>query len=158
MWKLYGKYDDAIAVFSQLDHLISAFENTADLHGKVYARINYVEYFRGTEYPNYLYESSDAGGIKQLNDQYYMHVFENMFKKNRGFEFEKEVRLVMSHDESVELGDINHLKGKLMKFEKGWIDEIRLSPNAPLWFWDVIEEIMTNFNVNAVINQSWMCY
>lgn len=156
MWKLYGKYDEAIAVFTRLERLISAFEETTDLHGRVYARINHVEYFRGTEYPNYLYESSEAGKIGQLNDPFYMHVFENMFKKHRGFEFEKEVRLVMSHDATVEPGDRNHLDGRLMKFRREWIDEIRLSPNAPLWFTHVIEEVMTAYKIKAETSVSQM--
>jgi hypothetical protein len=154
MWKLYGQHNEAIAIHTTLDNLITAFSKTGQLSSDVYARINYITY-DSKLYPKSLYESHPVNHkIAHLDDPEYMSIFDAFFTKHIAYSYEKEVRLIMSHDKSTSRDSVNVEGGFTLQFDNKLINEVHVSPNAPEWFAGVVCEVMDKFDMDNYVRLS----
>jgi hypothetical protein len=115
MWKIYSQYEAGVAIVTTPEKMIKAFENSGLVDwGRV-------EYFQ---------ESQDGQPMDNLTKLCY--------SKRSQFNFEKEVRLVTSPFPNEPFPEA----GMMVKVDlQELIECIYISPNAPSWFKDIIENL-----------------
>lgn len=133
MWKIYSRYAAGVAIVTTPEKMIKAFEKSGLIDWGC------VEYFK---------EDQDVQPMDNLTKLCY--------SKRHQFHFENEVRLVttpLPNDPFPESGMM--IEVDLQEL----IDQIYLSPNAPVWFKGVIENLNEVYGLkNKSIVQSTMNY
>lgn len=155
MWKIYGQVSEAVAIETTMDKLKMAYLNDFPNSLAYLNEVNYVlkenheqDYFSLALTP--INKRPSQVGIGQN----YMHL-KFFFYKDKGFEFEHEVRLV-ALDESFNLKASNTKNGIHVDFRKvkSFIQKVKISPTAPEWFDDVVSDLLNKYDINAKVEHS----
>src|SRR5690606_7351081 len=141
LWKIYSGMDKGIMITSNIELLKKAFENTTE---KVQLNeVLYIDYEKGFIPPN------------NINNP--------VLCKNIAYSYEEEIRLIycllgtgkvgngLIYDWGAEKNEF----GKYLKIDLNiLIDEIILSPYAPIWFYDMIQDLLQKYDLDKKIKFS----
>lgn len=137
LWKIYSDMNKGIMIKSSTSNLIKALEKTPE--NIQLSEIKYIDY-RKEEIP-----------IGNLNY--------SVIHKHNAYNYEQEIRLI--HQVRPQNGyKYNWEKeknpfGKYMKIElESLISEIVVSPYAPKWFFEIIQNLLTTYKLDKPINYS----
>lgn len=137
LWKIYSDFHKGILIKSNVEKLITAFENTKE--DLSLSEIKYIDY------------NKDYMPDGNMNYQ--------VIHKHKAYTFEEELRLI----HSVKFGnglnyDWNKEKIKFGKYItvnlNELIDEIILSPYAEDWYIELIKDVCVKFGINKEIKKS----
>ncbi len=154
MWKIYGQVSEAVAIETTKEKLKSAYLNDFNDSLAYLDEINYIliENSNNFTVPSIRPLSKRPSQIR--GGELYPHLL-FFFLKDRGFEFEHEVRLV-ALDKSFRSGMSNSKNGIYVNFRAvdSFIQKIRLSPTAPDWFDGVVSDLLKKYGVETEIEHS----
>jgi len=150
MWKIYGRLSQAVAVQTTSEKLSQAYLTSAPNTLAYLDEVTYVlpEVQEAIKLPRDIKIVSKAE--KGNRGVAYFPVLLSFFLKHRAFEFEKEVRLVgLAKD--CEEGGQNLKRGLLIDYKgvPDFIESVRVSPGAPVWFREVVADSLSKYRVNA---------
>ena len=127
MWKLYARRQDGIAIKTTFENLAGSFECEDDIH---IGKVNYVDY-ASTIIPE------DSIVIPLLT-------------KRMSFEHEREIRAIainlLPPDQNV--GRYFHVNLSIL------IGEILVAPQAPRWFSELVNSIVTRYELEVPVRAS----
>ncbi len=155
MWKIYGQISEAVAIETTIDKLKMAYCNDYPNSLAYLDETNYVlkenleqNYFSRVLRP--ICKRPFQVGIGQ-ND-YHLKFF---FFKDKGFEFEHEVRLV-ALDESYNLKASNTKAGIHVNFRsvESFIQKVKISPTACGWFEGLVSDLLKKYDIITEIEHS----
>jgi hypothetical protein len=155
MWKIYGQASEAVAIETTIDNLRMAYVNGFPNSLAYLDEVNYVlkenyeqDYFSRVLKP--ISKRPSQVGIGQYD--YHLKFF---FYKDRGFQFENEVRLV-ALDESFDLKTSNTKNGIYVDFRtvESFIQKVKISPTADRWFDDVVFDLLEKYDIKTKIEHS----
>ena len=137
LWKIYSDLNKGIMITSNVEYLIKSFEATPE--NIQLSEIRYINY------------ETDVIGKVNLNYP--------ITHKNIAYNYEDELRLI--HLVKFENGlfydwnsEINSVGKQLSNNLEILIDEIILSPYSPKWFYEIIQDLTTKYNLNKKIKYS----
>jgi len=155
MWKIYGQISEAVAIETTIDKLKMAYINNFPNSLAYLDEVDYV--LKENNEQDYLNRAlrlinkrPSQVGIGQ--NVYHLKFF---FYKDKGFEFEHEVRLV-ALDESFNLNLPNKKAGIHVNFRdvESFIQKVRISPTANEWFHDVVSDLLNKYDIKTQIEHS----
>lgn len=124
MWKLYSKDNtNAVAIQTTYQRLYEAIGKDPKIS---IGKVKYIDFSKQ---------------FSSVNNAFWF--------KRKSFEYEKEVRLIFTHNGGFPGIDIPVDVDLL-------IDNLYVSPYAPLWFYEVIESVLDKFSLNSSILRSQM--
>ncbi len=137
LWKIYSEMNKGIMITSQIDKLVTAFENTEEEIQM--SEIKYIDFEKEKIYDG------------NLNYP--------LIHKHKAYTYEEELRLIYKvPEESGILFDWENEKnnfGKNIKLDlDNLIDDIVLSPFSPDWFMELIQNLITTYGLNKQIRKS----
>jgi hypothetical protein len=137
LWKIYSDFHKGIMIKSNIDKLISAFENTAEKLSL--SEIKYIDYNK--EY---------------MPDQNTMYP---VIHKHKAYSFEEELRLIhtveFGHGQIYDWSAEKIKQGKYIKLDLNeLIEEIVVSPYAADWYIDLIKDMCNKFGLNKEVKKS----
>ncbi|MFC3393625.1 DUF2971 domain-containing protein [Brenneria rubrifaciens] len=133
MWKIYGGDDCAVCIVTDLERLINSIVESSD-YKLIIAKIAY---------------------ISHQNDSFtYDHILSQYMHKAHFYSYENEVR-ILGYNPSTDI------RGERMSFGTDidinlstLIKEIRVSPTAPNWFFNVVKSLCDKYSLNVKVNRS----
>lgn len=134
MWDLYAKTEEAIAIETTYDKLMSSLPNDSLL-----GLVNYIDY---------------ENSLIPMNNAYYPYM-----NKRMSFEHEKEARIVMQklplNEGGFDINLVNDKSGEFVNVDLNHlIDNIYVSPSASDWLTDLVAEVSKKYSLNASIIKS----
>lgn len=135
MWKLYSRTDEAVAIQSTYLKLHQALPESTYL-----GKVKYIDY--------------DTQEMPEGN------LFWPYVHKRLSFEHERELRIVSADLPLTEKGEfdldrINESAGKFIGVSlENLIENIYISPTAPLWFSDLVKSITSRYGYSFNVHQS----
>lgn len=131
MWDLYAKTNEAVAIETNYSILKEVLPETVFL-----GLVNYIDYER---------EWLPEGNL-----------FYPFMHKRKSFEHEKEVRaLIMDFPDTEKSMQKNHLSGSNVQVDLNTlIKTVHVSPTAPKWFAELVTEIVSVYQLGALVKQS----
>ncbi len=126
MWKLYGLYDQCIAIQTTFDRLIESLPSDV-IAGSV-------------EYLDYAKDWMPVGN----------HLYP-FFKKRKSFEHEKEFRLLIYREQGDNDNDFGH---SISTDINNLIENIYISPSSPDWYFETIKKLLEQCNFKKPIFKS----
>ncbi len=146
MWKIYGKHEFSVCVetsSTKIDELFKEHNSSVAVYsGKV-------EYHK----PSNKYESAVANVLREkeafVKNGLWTYATHHL-TKHIAYQFEKEYRAIII-DKSFNLNLRNTLSGITLKINpKEIIDAVIISPRAPDWFSNIVQDILIRYEVNNV--------
>ncbi|MBM7341247.1 hypothetical protein [Pantoea coffeiphila] len=135
MWKIYGENEGAVCIITDIDRIkesITPIEN----YNLIIAKINYISL------PN-----------EEFTTQHKLAPF---MHKSRFYDYEHEVRLI-GYDSSCPFRDKRETPGTMLEVNtNNLIKEIRVSPYASNWFFDLITSVCKKYDLNTEVIRSKM--
>lgn len=134
MWKLYSKTDEAIAIQSTYQTLYECLSS-----GTYLGVVKYIDY--------------EKDWMPEGN------TFWPFVHKRKSFEHERELRAVKQElpnkEKGISVGKPNEINGKSINidFEK-LVKKVFISPDAPLWFYNLVNKVTDKFGKDVEIKQS----
>lgn len=127
LWRLYLQSNEGIAIQSTFKRLAESFNDSQEI---VYiGMVNYIDYEK---------DSFDES-----------NTFKAFLYKRKSFEFEHELRAVLTHDrQAPELG--KYVSVELDRL----IDRVYISPTAPRWFGKLAKSIVRKYEINKEVVMS----
>lgn len=137
LWKIYSDFRKGIMIKSSINKLKVSFHNTNEELSL--SEIEYIDY--NNDY------------MPDGNSMY------PVIHKHKAYTFEEELRLIYSVESEPGLtynwNKEKIMKGKYIKVDVNeLIDEIVVSPYAPDWFFELVEDLCYRFELNAKIKKS----
>ena len=135
MWKVYGASGKSIAVTTTVGRLAGVLNGCKY---KNYMAIRKVKYVSHRDDP-------------KLNIRPYSNVFTY---KSKAYDYEKEVRVILDpHSEGFDT--VSFEAGIPMKIDIGELTtSVVVSPEAPAWFYKLVADISTEFDLSAPVKPS----
>lgn len=133
MWEIYGKNKNAVAIQTTVEGITSNV-NASALSG------------HSLLFKNVLYK--DAGEISGV--LLYEDCF---FRKRRHFSFEKEVRISLDTYSRLNPTKETPHGYKLHASLSGMIDKVVVHPDSPEWFLDVVDSVVTKYELHAPVER-----
>ncbi|WP_177760959.1 DUF2971 domain-containing protein [Flavobacterium sp. I3-2] len=137
LWKIYSNLEQGIMIKSNVERLIKAFENSDEIISL--SEIKYI---------NHEIDIIPTGNLNYP-----------IIHKNIAYSYEQEIRLI--HQVTMDDGYFHNwncelnVNGKYLKVDiNELIEEIIISPFAPKWFFDIIEDILIKYNLKKTIKYS----
>ena len=150
MWKIYGEHQYSICVETTSEKIDKLFEKN---------NISCAAYSGKVEYVNP--EDKNKNAVSNVLKET-MKVFKNgkwayatqHFIKHKAYDFEKEYRAIMI-DDNFNLDIQNKLLGITLKVDPNEIIEnIIISPRAPAWFHDIVQDVLNKYDVDIAVSKS----
>lgn len=155
MWKIYGQISEAVAIETTMSKLELAYLKDFDDSLAYLDEVTYVQ-IENTDMINMPRNIRHIGNppSQVKGGQSFPHLL-FCFLKDKGYESEKEVRLV-ALDKAFTHNISNPKKGIYINFKgiDSFIQKIRLSPTAPRWFNDVVSDLIKKYGIDADIEHS----
>ncbi|HHA1475652.1 TPA: hypothetical protein ACOEEV_002048 [Enterobacter roggenkampii] len=134
MWDLYARTEEAIAIETTYERLASSVSGDA--------------YIGLVEYINYQED------YMPVDNAFYPYLF-----KRKSFEHEKEARVLFQElpikKNDIDIPTRNECTGKAVKVNLDeLIKSIRVSPSAPNWFYDLVDEVKNKYEITAPVVKS----
>lgn len=130
MWKTYSNSDEGIAIKSSFKKLTSSFDETYQ-ESIFVGIVNYIDY-KNEWFPE--------------NNALYPFVH-----KRKSFEYEKEVRAVISLLKNIDPKNQNDILGLNVPINlKKMIDSIYISPESPDWFFELVKSVLYRYSLREI--------
>lgn len=133
LWQLYGGAASSVAVTSTIDRLLAAALRWKE--DVFICKVRYIDHFKS---PNMVVGAGSGADLLQF--------------KHDAYRYENEVRLVVSRAKTwktneagirLPLGDLNEV-----------IRSVVVAPEAPPWFFELIEDVTTKYGVSRPVRRS----
>lgn len=142
MWKVFLSSNEGILIKSTLGQLYNSLSNSNDNTVLHYGMVNYI---------NYATENIPINNVMAA-----------LFHKNIYFEHEKELRVVAyqvndSNTNTFDCENFISIKGSGIEMDLNYqslIEEIRISPYAPTWFFNLVKKIVMKYDLNIPVVSS----
>lgn len=131
LWKIYGESKQSIAIITTLEKLIHSTFLWRDITGVTFKEVTYI----------------DHSG--RLPDGIYTLSYDTFGLKHEAYEFEKEVRMVVTRSSLKEPSPI-----RLKINPNDIIEKIIISPEAGMWFFDLVKNVSKKYRITAPVEYS----
>jgi hypothetical protein len=155
MWKIYGQISEAVAIDTTMDKLKMAYLNDYPNTLAILDEIDYaLKENQEQKYFSRVLRLINKKPIEVGIGQNYYHM-KFFFFKDKGFDFEHEVRLV-ALDESFNLKASNTKAGIYVNFRsvESFIQKVKISPTAPKWFEGLVSDLLKRYGIATKIEHS----
>lgn len=140
MWKVYLKSDEGIAIRSTFERLKRSFDGITDQEIYI-GLVRYIDYGQEWIHPG--------------------NIFYQFVHKRKQFEYEREVRAIVSLSPQVSKGEaywdtkpvVEHGIYLPVALET-LIEQVVVCPTAPYWFFELVESVTRNYGVSTTVAQS----
>ncbi|HGW3643936.1 TPA: DUF2971 domain-containing protein [Klebsiella variicola] len=133
MWKIYGESESSVCIVTNLEKIKSSF-TPPDGYKIILAKVEYI--------------SHDTDSFKIVHDLApFMH-------KSKFYTYEQEIRII-GYNPSCKFKEKRHDFGMKINIDiVNLIQEIRVSPYAPDWFYQLMISVCKKYNLDVPINRS----
>ena len=155
MWKIYGRVSEAVSIDTTIEKLQEAY---AACYPDTLAYLSDVEYIDSNS-PEKVALPKSVRRICEppsaVSGGEYFLVLLSYYLKHVGYDYEKEVRLVVL-DESFDPEKENRNDGLYIDRTKidGFLTGVRIFPGAPEWFRDVVNDMLEKYGHKVSVSES----
>lgn len=172
MWKLYGKHDESVAIETTIEKLVEAYE-TDPFSEASHAQLREIMYLfpgeemEGRQIPGSIYTHGDRLSAEwppasgKIDRNWFkanaMNVtFDHLFYKHSAFQYENEIRLLISDPKPKPFDSEDHTNPKngIYLKNKDFIQSVTISPYAPNWFCFVVKRVIKKFELTCNVRSS----
>ncbi|MDQ7250764.1 hypothetical protein [Dongia sedimenti] len=139
MWRVYGRSPTSLAITSTVGKLRDALQNARIPHAIAIKEVKYVKHWRDPELQ-----------IKPYSDVFAYKV--------TAYDYENEVRVIIDRFGDDYLSPIKEFGMNVHLTPNSFLRSIVVSPEAPTWFFDLIDAVSKKYGMSTPIRRSKLAF